>query len=70
MLVILAKILVSESGKVESVYIISGANPYGIHAEVIKELKQWKFSKLQRRKHPSAPFKFTSTIKKKKKKKK
>ena len=45
-LVIKAKILVSESGKVESVSIISGANPYGIHAEVIKALKQWKFSKL------------------------
>ena len=45
-LVIKAKILVSENGKVESVSIISGANPYGIHAEVIKALKQWKFSKL------------------------
>lgn len=41
-----AKILVSENGKVENVVILSGDNPYGIHSEVIKALKKWKFSKL------------------------
>ena len=60
-LVIKAKILVSESGKVESVSIISGANPYGIHAEVIKALKQWKFSKLSYNGKPLKIY-FTKTF--------
>ena len=60
-LVIKAKILVSENGKVESVSIISGANPYGIHAEVIKALKQWKFSKLSYNGKPLKIY-FTKTF--------
>ena len=60
-LVIKAKILVSESGKVESVSIISGANPYGIHAEVIKALKQSKFSKLSYNGKPLKIY-FTKTF--------
>ena len=60
-LVIKAKMLVSENGKVESVSIISGANPYGIHAEVIKALKQWKFSKLSYNGKPLKIY-FTKTF--------
>ena len=60
-LVIKAKILVSENGNVESVSIISGANPYGIHAEVIKALKQWKFSKLSYNGKPLKIY-FTKTF--------
>ena len=45
-IIIKAKMLVSENGKVENVVILSGENPYGIHSEVIKALKKWKFSKL------------------------
>ena len=60
-LVIKAKILVSENGKVESVSIISGANPYGIHAEVIKALQQWKFSKLSYNGKPLKIY-FTKTF--------
>ena len=60
-LVIKAKMLVSENGKVESVSIISGANPYGIHVEVIKALKQWKFSKLSYNGKPLKIY-FTKTF--------
>ena len=60
-LVIKAKMLLSENGKVESVSIISGANPYGIHAEVIKALKQWKFSKLSYNGKPLKIY-FTKTF--------
>ena len=60
-LVIKAKMLVSENGKVESVSIISGANPYGIQSEVIKALKQWKFSKLSYNGKPLKIY-FTKTF--------
>ncbi len=61
-LVIKVKMFVSENGDVQNVDILSGENVYGIHNEVIRAMKKWKFSKLSYNGKPLKIY-FTYTLK-------